>query len=130
MYSEDLRKKVITSYETGTYSYRGLVSKFDVSLNFVSSVVTNFKETGNIKSLKIRKTRDRKLTGKNTDILLDLIKSNPSITLNEIVDIFNDRYNFQIGKSSIDRKLKSLKITYKKKHLSLEKGYIRVQENT
>ena len=130
MYSEDLRKKVIKSYETGIYSYRGLVIKFDVSLNFVSSVITNFKETGDIKSLKIRKTRDKKLTGKNTDILLDLIKSNPSITLNEIADIFKEKYNFQIGKSSIDRKLKSLKITYKKKHLSLEKGYIRTQENT
>src|SRR5450432_1953100 len=110
MYSKDLRKKVIDSYQTGSYSYRKLASKFEVSLKFVTQVLGNFKRTGEILKPKIIKPKRFKLTGIYEVYLIDLIKENPAITLNQISDHFKEHHNLSIGKSSVDRKLKSMKI--------------------
>lgn len=116
MYSRDFRHKIILTYKTGDYSYRDLSLKFEVSLTFISNLIQHFKESGEI--IKVRdanRVKAFKISGNYELILLDLIEKKPDMTLIEISDHFNDNYNFKVGKSSVDRKLKSLKITYKKK---------------
>lgn len=127
MYSLDIRKKVIDSYKTGCYSYRDLCDKFDVSLKFVSQVIQNFNKTGEISKPKIKRASQYKLNGIYESYLLNLIKERPSITLNEISDYFLDTHGLSVGKSSVDRKLKALKITYKKSQTLIPR---RIVKNT
>ncbi|MFN7039530.1 MAG: IS630 transposase-related protein [Alphaproteobacteria bacterium] len=124
MYSKDFRKKVIETYQTGDYSYRDLCDKFEVSLKFVSQLIQHFKNTGEIIKTRIKRKSTYKLNGIYEVNLIDLIKENPSITLNEISDYFKDSHNLSVGKSSIDRKLKSMKITYKKSTTTIPKRIV------
>ncbi len=67
---------------------------------------------------------DFKLSRKYKTILLELIKEKPSITLVEISDYFKDNHNLSVGKSSVDRKLKDLKVSFKKKVTSIQRKIV------
>ena len=131
MYSEDFRKKVIECRLRDNYSYDKLSKKFDVSIQFVSDLVNLYNRTGKYINEDLgKKSVDFKLSGKYETILLELIKKNPSMTLLEISIYFKENYDLSVGKSSVDRKLKSLGITVKKKQLQPEKRYSRVYKST
>lgn len=116
MYSEDFRKKIVKSYNTGKYTYVEISEKFEVSIPFISKVIRLYKRTGKVIEIKKRKKSvEFKLSGKYESILLNLIKKKPSLTLVEISEYFKDNHDLSVGKSSVDRKLKSLGISVKKK---------------
>lgn len=116
MYSEDFRKKILKSYNTGKYTYDEISEKFEVCIPFISKVIRLHKRTGKVIDTKKRKKSvEFKISGKYESILLNLIKEKPSLTLVEISDYFKDNHDLSVGKSSVDRKLKSLGISVKKK---------------
>lgn len=122
MYSLDFRKKILKAYETGSYSYRKLSSKFDVSLTFIFDLINYYKKTGKLLNEDLgKKSVDFKISGEYETILLNLIKEKPSLTLVEISDYFKENYDLSVGKSSVDRKLKSLGISVKKKGTSIQR---------
>ena len=85
-------------------------------------LVRLYNRTGKvIEEKKRNKSVDFKLSGKYESILLDIIKEKPSITLVEISKYFKDNYNLDVGKSSVDRKLKDLKISVKKKGITIQR---------
>ena len=122
MYSEDFRKKVLESRLEKGYSYKKLADKFDVSVQFISDLINYNKRTGKIINEDLgKKSVDFKLSGKYEEVLLKLIKEKPSITLIEISNYFKEKHNFSVGKSSVDRKLKSLGISLKKKGTTIQR---------
>lgn len=122
MYSEDFRKKVLEARLEKGYSYKKLADKFDVSVQFISDLINYNKRTGKIINEDLgKKSVDFKLSGKYEEVLLKLIKEKPSITLIEISNYFKEKHNFSVGKSSVDRKLKSLGISLKKKGTTIQR---------
>lgn len=122
MYSKDFREKIVKSYKTGKYTYEDISKKFEISMPFISKIVRLYERTGKvIEEKKRKKSVDFKLSGKYESILLDIIKEKPSITLLEISTYFKENYNLDVGKSSVDRKLKDLKISVKKKGTTIQR---------
>lgn len=130
MYGKDFRKKIIDSYLVAGLSQYEISEKFEVSRNFVINVLRDYKELGIIEKKHKPKPKDSKISGENEKILLDLIKTNPSITLNQISDYFKEHHNLSVGKSSVDRVLKKLKITYKKNKTSGERKIMKLTEKS
>lgn len=127
MYSKDFREKIVKSYKTGKYTYEDISKKFEISMPFISKIVRLYERTGKvIEEKKRKKSVDFKLSGKYESILLDIIKEKPSITLLEISTYFKENYNLDVGKSSVDRKLKDLKISVKKRELQSKERYYRI----
>lgn len=125
MYSLDFRKKILKAYKTGNYSYRKLSDKFDVSVTFIFDLINYHNKTGKLLNEDLgKKSVDFKLSGKYEVILLNLIKEQPSMTLVEISDYFLENHNLSVGKSSVDRKLKSLGISVKKKGTSIQRKIV------
>lgn len=83
-YSNDLREKVITAYQNGEASLRGLAKRFSVSLNFVWLLVDRFRKTGQVDPKPHGGGPKRIILGKHADTLRELVKTHPDATLAEL----------------------------------------------
>lgn len=109
-YSDDLREKVLKALQGGQIA-KEVAIRFDVGISWVYKIKRRFNDTGSYKALH-RSGRPRKLTEENVNKISEMVKANPSLTLDEI----REKGNFSVGRTTIYRTLQRLKLTYKKKH--------------
>ena len=109
-YSDDLREKVLKALQNGQTA-QDVAVRFDVSISWVYKVSKRFNDTGSYKALH-RSGRPRKLTQENIHTIFEMVKTNPSLTLDEI----RRNGNFPVSLATIHRVLQVLNVTYKKKH--------------
>jgi transposase len=103
-YSEQFRKEVM-EYIDGFYSQDYVAKLFGLSPKTVWNWVQQRKEQGHLGPKKSADRAPRKLP-KNA--LLQYIRDNPDAFLREIAD------HFKCAKSSVERRLKKLGVSYKK----------------
>ena len=111
-YSDDLRERVVSAVEGGS-SRHGAAGQFAVSVSFVIKLMQRFHATGSFKPGDFGGHKEPKLA-QHEAVVRELVKQTPSATLLELRKKLSER-GVEVGKSSIDRFLKRLQISYKKK---------------
>ena len=107
-YSDDLREKALKALQSGQPA-KGIAPRFDVGISWVYKIKKRFRDTGSYKALP-RSGRPRKLNEEDVNKISEMVKINPSLTLDEI----KGEENFAISCATIHRALRRLGHTYKK----------------
>ena len=107
-YSDDLREKVLKALHN-KQSAKDVAIRFDVGISWVYKISKRFRDTGSYKALP-RSGRPRKLSVEDINKISEMVKINPSLTLDEI----KERGNFTASRTTIHRALQKLEYTHKK----------------
>ncbi len=120
-YSLDLRQKIIDVYNEGDISQRQLAKQFRVALSFIQKLLKQYRQTGNIAPKVRTKQTPIKLNSKQLEVLQELVNSNKDATLEELRHQLAAKEGVLISRSTVDRMLRRLNLTLKKKHCTLQK---------
>jgi putative transposase len=115
-YSIDLRLKIVELHKEGKISQRKLAQQFHVALSFIEKLLKQEKETGNIEPKKRTVQTPTKLTPEQIKILDQLVEEHNDATLDELSQLLEDRTGLLISRVTVDRMLRKLNLTFKKKH--------------
>jgi transposase len=115
-YSIDLREKIVEAYENKEGSMRKLAKRFKVSKNCVAELLKRVKQTGQVAPKPHGGGRSPAVQAIGKTFLKELIKNQPDLILDEILDEYNEYFE-PVSRSTIDRTLTQLKLTRKKKSL-------------
>jgi len=114
-YSIDFRRKIIKAYEDETISQRKLAKRFGVALSFIQKLLKRYRETDSV-SPKIRTQQTPpKLTEEHLSVLQRLVEEQNDATLEELREQLVAEINVLVSRSTIDRALKKLNLTLKKR---------------
>ncbi len=113
-YSDDLRERVVRAVEGGS-SRREAAGQLAVSVSFVVKLMQRVQATGSFRPGDFGGHKEPKLA-QHEAVVRELVEQTPSATLLELRKKLNER-GVEVGKSSIGRFLKRLRISYKKNAL-------------
>ena len=113
-YSRDLREKIVLSYKQGEGSIRGIAKRFKVSISFVYRLLKREKQSGEIEAREHGGGHAASIREEGQAYLQELIKRQADLTLEEIRVEYNKHFT-PVSRSTIDRTLRKLKISRKKK---------------
>ncbi len=113
-YSDDLRECVVRAVEGGS-SRREAAGQFAVSVSFVVKLMQRVQATGSFRPGDFGGHKEPKLA-QHEAVVRELVEQTPSATLLELRKKLNER-GVEVGKSSIGRFLKRLRLSYKKNAL-------------
>lgn len=120
-YSLDLRQKIIDTYFEGGRSQRQLAKRFRVALSFIEKMLKQYRETGSIAPLVRTQQTPTKLNQEQLNILSSIVSNNNDATLDEIRMLLKKQTGVLIGRSTLDRMLRLLNLSRKKKHCTQAK---------
>lgn len=112
--SDDLRKRVVGAVEGGKSCHQ-TAGQFAVSVSFVVKLMQRFRATGSINPGNFGGHSKPKLAAHEA-VVRELIAQTPSATLLELQRELGER-GVVVGKSSIARFLKRLRLSFKKNAL-------------
>ncbi len=119
VYSQDLRQRVVQAYERGEGSYAKLAQRFMVNPATVRDWMKLKRTTGSLKAkpcgLKPQDVQPWQ------ERLTTLLNEDNDATLTELVERLEERYGLKTSKSAVDRWLKKLGITRKKRRFMTRK---------
>ena len=128
-YSIDLREKIVTTYNQGEESMRSLAKRFKVSLSFVYTLLKKVNRSGKIEAKAHGGGHPASIDERGPAALKKIIEAQADLTLEEIRDEYNKHFD-PVSRSSIDRTLKKLKISQKKRVYSTqEETALKIKEN-
>ena len=110
-YSEDLRSRVVKNYLNGM-SKIDVITYFEIGIDTLNRWIRQHLNVGDLKPKQRTKYRTRKFSDGD---LINYIHQNPSATLAEMAR------HFSVKLSSVQARLKALRITYKKTFLYKER---------
>lgn len=116
-YSNDFRKKVIDEIQEGTHSKPEIAIRFRVSKSFIYSLWSRYKVTGSYEAKPTGSTTLPKVDEAGCEHIKEWLANESDLTLNDLCDKYAEHFKVVVGKSSMDRALKRMKISYKKKSL-------------
>jgi putative transposase len=120
-YSLDFRQKIIDTYFEGGISQRQLAKRFRVALSFVEKLLKQYRETGSIAPKVRTQQTPTKLNNEQLSVLKQIVEANSDATLDEIRSLLEQKTGVLIGRSTVDRMLRHLDISVKKKHCTRPK---------
>lgn len=115
-YSIDLREKIVKLYQEGKISQRQLAKQFDVALSFIEKLIKQYRQTGNIEPKKRTEQTPTKLNHEQIRVLEKLVEENNDATLDELSQMLKEHTGVLISRVTVDRMLKKLNLTLKKRH--------------
>lgn len=116
-YSNDLRKKVIEEIQEETHSKLEIAKRFRISKSFIYSLWSRYKATGSYEAKPMGNTTPPKVDEKGSDHVKEWLANEPDLTLDELCDKYDEHFGTRMGRSSMNRALKRMNMTYKKKPL-------------
>jgi transposase len=120
-YSIDFRQKVIDALEMGAKQI-SVAEQFDVSNSFISKLWHQYQKTNSLKPKKMGGHVKPKVNTEGEKHIEVWIENDPSLTVNELCEKYNNTFNILISESSMSRVLKRIGISYKKKHFQIPKN--------
>ena len=114
-YSDDLRERVVRAVNGGLSRHKA-AAQFEVSVSFVVKILQRFHATGSYKPSRFGGHKPPKLAAHEATVR-ELVARAPSATLLELRRSLSER-GVEVSKSSIDRYLKRLRISFKKKRFA------------
>lgn len=112
-YSLDFRQKIIQVYLSEKLSYRQLAQRFGVSLGFIQTLITRWKQTNSLAPLKHR-AHTSKYFSSHVNTVQQLVHSHPDATLAELCALLFEKTQISISPPTMCRWLKCLNLTLKK----------------
>jgi transposase len=116
-YSLDFRQKIIDVYENDPISQRQLAKRFCVALSFIQKLLKQYRTTGLIAAKPFAGGVKLKLNSEQLVILTELISANNDATLEELVQIFQEKTGISISRATMGRMTQKLNMTFKKNAL-------------
>ena len=114
-YSLDLRERVMRSAE----SIRQTAKRYEVSTNFIVRLRQRYRATGQLTPKPRGGNRRPSVDETGSTWLTELLHQEPSLTLHELCSRYETVHGVRVSTSSMDRALRRLGISYKKKHRSI-----------
>lgn len=128
-YSLDFRQKIVQIYEEEKQSIRKIAVRFGVAKSFVQKILKQSKETGDLAPKPQGGNTAPKLGSQEIVILMELIENHNDATLQELCDFLEEKPGVKVSTSTLDRVLKKLDYSFKKKTLHAEEKFTeRVQK--
>src|SRR5512143_3186591 len=114
-YSVDLRQRVIQSRE----SVRKTTASYHISTNCIVRLRQQYRATGQWTPKPRGGNRPRCIDAAGEVWLQATLEQEPSLTLAALCTRYEAAHQVRVSKSSMDRTLTRLRISYKKKHRSI-----------
>ena len=114
-YSIDLREKIIKLHEGGKISQRQLAKQFDVALSFIEKLIKQYRQTGSVEPKKRIEQTPTKLNHEQLKVLEKIVEEHNDATLDELSQMLREQTGVLISRVTVDRMLKKLNVTFKKK---------------
>lgn len=111
--SQDIRERLVTTYEAGGTSIRQLAERFQVSKNAVHQILKRKRETGSITPKKASGGKPSQLLGKEAEARA-MVETHPDYTLAEYCELWRETTGMDIHESTMCRFLQKLRLTRKK----------------
>lgn len=115
-YSLDLRQRIVDAVDNGTDTYVEIAELFGVHESFIYKLLRQRQELGHLAPLPHGGGAHQKLNDKTLDLLTDLVKQTPDMTLNELQQQCRKRAKIKVSISTIWYGLEKRGITFKKSH--------------
>jgi len=125
-YSLDLRQKIVDTYAEGNTSQRQLALQFRVALSFIEKLLKQYRETGSLAPKQRTEQTPTKLNSEQLAVLEQLVEQSNDATLDELRYQLAQKTGVLIGRSTVDRMLTKLNLTFKKKHSTPRKKRVNV----
>src|SRR5512134_4072053 len=109
-YSLDIRERVMRSRE----SIRKTAKRYEVSTNFIVRLRQHYRATGQVTPKPRGGNRRPRVDEAGGLWLLETLRQEPSVTLAELCTRYEAAHGVTVSKSSMDRTLQRLGISYKK----------------
>lgn len=114
-YSLDFREKIIDIYIKEALSQRRLARRFGVAPSFIQKLLKQYRETGSVAPKKRTQQTPTKLNADQLAVLQRLVEAHNDATLDELKSLLATETSVHVSRSTIDRMLKKLNITVKKR---------------
>ena len=115
VYSDDLRKKAAEAYLNNQGSMRQIAERFAVSLSFIFNLIKGLKKNGHIRPKPHGGGMPAAVNEEGCRFLSEVIARQSDLTLEELCRHYREKFGRKVSKSAMDRTLKKMKITRKKK---------------
>lgn len=127
-YSVDLRWKVVRACERGTESQREVAQFFGVSLSFVESLLSLYRETGDViaRSERCRRGPKPHVDPAGRERIRQWVEEQPDRTLEELVDRLAASTDIKVSVPTMSRILDRLGLP-RKKRLSMPRSETRLR---
>lgn len=112
-YSMDLRQRIYGALERG--SIRRTAERFEVSEYFVYSLKKRYRQAGTLAPKAHSGGQKRRVDEAGSRYIKQVWAEEPDLTLNELCQRYLDKFAQRVSKSAMDRALKRLGITRKKR---------------
>lgn len=110
-YSQDLRDRVVNTYQEGGITTRGLAERFCVSQRWVQKILRQVRQTGSSAAQPHGGGRPPTLTAEHQQTLAQHLARQPDATLEEL----RQHLGVRVSRVSIWRKIQRLGLSRKKK---------------
>ncbi|KAG0438864.1 hypothetical protein DMUE_2835 [Dictyocoela muelleri] len=114
---DKMREKIMFMHSSKNYSVSKISETLEIKKSTIYTILKNFQKKGSILLKKRGGNRRGKLDSEQKKFILTIVGDCPSLSLNEISKIFQEKYNFPVSKSTINRVL--LNMNYSLKRLTL-----------
>ena len=125
-YSNDLRQKLIEVYEKEKISQRQLATRFNVSLNFITTLLRRYRNTGGVDPAP-RPGRKSLLSSADLQQLATIVTEQPSSTLAGFCQQLEQRTGIRISRTTMVRCLE--KLGYRKPKNRTDRAPKKVSQN-
>jgi transposase len=111
--SQDIRERIVATYEAGNTSIRQLAERFQVSKNAVHQILKLKRETGSLLPKPASGGKPSQLLGKEAEARA-MVQAHPDYTLAEYCELWRETTGLDIHESTMCRFLQKLRLTRKK----------------
>lgn len=113
-YSNDLRSRIVATYERGEHSLEEVATLFAVSVASVKNFVRRYRETGSADALPHAGGQALLLNEQQVGFVRDTLKATADLTLQEVRQRLKQKYQKQVSAPTLSRLLQRLGLVRKK----------------
>jgi transposase len=117
-YSNDLRRRIVSAYETGDYSQDEIAELFGVCQKTVSNFVRRKDETGSPDRLPRGGGRQPQLDEQARQFIAELVKENSHVSLAHLCQRVDKKFKKKVSQSTMCRILEVLGLPRKKRRFT------------
>jgi transposase len=113
-YSNDLRSRVVATYERGEHSLEAVAALFAVSVASVKNFVRRYRETGSVDALPHAGGQSLSLNARQVEFVRSAVKETADVTLEELRQQLKQKYQKKVSAPTLSRLLQRLGLPRKK----------------
>lgn len=117
-YSLDLRERAVAAYKAGGHTYESIAQLFRVGVATVNRWLSRDRRFGSVERAPRGGGQPRAVDAEGDRFLLELVASEPDLTLAEISERYERKRGVVLATTSVWRALDRLGVTRKKKRSS------------